>query len=377
MSLAGISLPDRPVSVRKDVISKPRGYAFLTLFMFAIAAFLAAWQGPDLLQDIQISKNPLVLEDGDIQNGRCTTRKAVLTDCEARLVYTREGRQYQKYVHLFFVDLHVGDYESGMVVSADHPELATLTIGLDKLWNRIISLAAMILIVAGIGVGMIFVGFRVGQARRRLRHPAMLTAVPVEIAAFNRNRRGLFVTYADKLSSRKTNRTAYTHFAAGEEPLIIGTTADGNAKGKDKAKAAKAVGLAVRHGTTPLPVLLDSRLERLDLTEVERRAILDPIEAALAPTGGMIVLREPKRMPRILRGVLVFLAVILLCVAGLLGYWLWYVTSSKTQFNQVGMEVNNVLPAPMNRWGCGELKKRFGSDRAPYGCVAADFTSWK
>lgn len=377
MSLAGIVFPDRPVSVRKDVLSKPRAYGVLTLFMLALAAFFAIWQGPDLLQDIQISKNPLVLEDGDIQNGRCTTRKAVLTDCEARLVYTREGRQYQKDVHLFFVDFHSGDYESGMVISADHPELATLTIGLEKLWNRIISLAVMVLSVAGFGIAMIWIGLRVALARRSLRHPAVLTAVPVEITAFNRTRQGMFVTYADKLSSRKTGRIAYTHFTAGEEPLIIGTTADGRANGKTNVGGATAVGLAVRHGTTPLPVLLDSRLERIDLSEAERRAILDPIETALAPSGGMIVLKAPKRMMPVLKGILIFLSVILLCIAGLLGYWAWYVTSSKTQYDQIGMEVNNLLPAPINRWGCDQLKKRFGSESAPHGCTAADFTSWK
>lgn len=371
MSLAGIALPDREVSVRNDVVSAPRGYLFLTLFMFAIGGFLAFWQGPDLWKDWQISQNPVVVEDGDIQNGKCTTRKAVFTDCEARLVYTREGHQYQREVHLFFVDAHFGDYESGMVISADHPELATLTIGLDKLWNRIVSLVVLILIVALIGVGLLLAGFRTAQTRAMLRRPARLSAVPVEITAFNRDRRGLFVTYADKLSSHKTKRVAYTQFAKGEEPLIIGM------RGGGKGGSSSAVGLAVRHGRTPLPVLLDSRLERVDLTEEERRAILDPIEAALAPSGGMVTLSEAKRRPRILRGILVFFGVILLFIVGLLGYWAWYVTSSPTQFDQIGMEINNVLPTSMNRWGCGELKKRFGQDRAPYGCAASDFVSWK
>lgn len=365
MISSSIRLPARAVSVQPEAISTPRGYLFLTLFMFVIAAFLVWWQGPDLLQDWQISKHPLELDDGRIDNGRCTTHRGVLTDCEAHLSYSYDGHSYERDVHLFFIDFHVGDYESGMAISADHPEMATLTIGLEKLWNRIISFAVFALLVAGTGVGMLFLGLRVMRVRGQLRHPAVLAPIPVEIVAFNRNGRGLFITYADKLSDKKTNRSAYTHFDAGQEPLIVGVNKN------------KAVGLAVRHGRTALPVLLDSQLQRLDLTGEERQTALAPVEADLVAQGGMIVLTEPKKRWRILRGVLTFLIVMLVIIAGVLGYWLWYVTSASSQFDQIGMEINNVLPQTMNRWGCDQLKQRFGQDRAPFGCVADDYTSWK
>jgi type IV secretory pathway TrbD component len=365
MALADLHLPHRPVAVRKDAVSMPRGYLFTTLTMLAIAAFLVAWQGPDLLQDVEISKNPVALEDADIQNGRCTTRKGVFTDCEARLVYALEGRQYEKNVHLFFVDFHVGDYETGVVVSGDHPEMATLGLGIEKLPNRIISFGVLVLLVAGLGVGMLFLGLRVLRVRRQLGTAATLVPIPVEITAFNRNRRGLFVTYADKLAEGKTKRSGYTHFIRGEEPLILGMANN------------KAVGAAVRHGSTSLPVLLDNRLERIDLTEDERRAALAPVEAALQPGGGMIVLQEEKRKPKILRGILTAVILILVIFGAVLGYWLWYVTSAPSQFNQVGMEINNILPRSMNSWGCDQLQARFGHDRAPFGCTASDYTSWK
>lgn len=57
-----------------------------------------------MIRDFQISQNPMVLEDGDVQNGRCTTRKAVFTDCEARLVYSYGGRNYDTEVEVMFVD---------------------------------------------------------------------------------------------------------------------------------------------------------------------------------------------------------------------------------------------------------------------------------
>src|SRR5262249_12621572 len=148
-------LPARPVSVRPEAVSAPRGYLFLTLLTLAVAAVMICWEGPGLLQDWEISKHPIILDDGRIENGNCTTHRGVFTDCEAHLAYSYDGQSYQKDVDIFFVDLHVGDYESGMAISADHPEMATLTIGLDKLWNRIVSFAVFVLIIAGIGVGML------------------------------------------------------------------------------------------------------------------------------------------------------------------------------------------------------------------------------
>ncbi|NKF32874.1 hypothetical protein HER21_41335, partial [Pseudomonas sp. BGM005] len=87
---------------------------------------------------------------------------------------------------------------------------------------------------------------------------------PVEITAFDRKRNILSVTYNDKIANDRTGRSAYTRMKKGEKPLIVG---DAN---------GKAVALAVRHGKTALPVLLDDRLQRLALTEAERNLALAP-----------------------------------------------------------------------------------------------------
>jgi hypothetical protein len=367
MTFPDIPLPNRPLALKAASITTPRGYAWAAPFMFVLAGFLLYWQGPDLLRDYQISQNPLLLEEGEIRDGECNTRKAVFTDCEARLVYTYEGKSYDSEVHIFFVDAHSGDYETGLVISADHPELATISLGLDKLWNRIISFGALIALIGGLCLTSVFLGFRVAWVRSRLTTPAALTPIPVEITAFNERGKTLFVTYADKLAEKKTKRTAYTRFTKGREPIIIGE-ANGH-----------AVALAVRHGKTSLPILLDDRLERIMMTEEERAAALAVIhaeqeaEAEAHPPS----LREPAKKGRILRGILTFFSIILLFAVGLIGFWFWYVLSSPTQFNQIGMEINNLMPQPVNEWGCDQLQKRFGNDRAPHGCAAGDFTSWK
>ncbi|GGD94367.1 hypothetical protein GCM10008012_42710 [Rhizobium anhuiense] len=89
------------------------------------------------------------------------------------------------------------------------------------------------------------------------------------------------------------------------------------------------------------------------------------------------MVEEPKKAVSIWKRLQIFFGVLLLILVGVVGFWLWYVTSSTTQFQSPGMDINNLMPAPLNEWGCQQLKKRFGQDRAPFGCVADDYTSWK
>jgi hypothetical protein len=328
-------------------------------------AFMLIWEAPGIYRDFQISQNPLVLDSGDVQNGRCTTRKGIFTDCEARLVYSYNGHDYETDVEVMFIDFHIGDYETGLVISADHPELATISLGLDKLWNRIITLAVLTVFLGGLGFAMIFLALRIWRVKAQLRHPAVLVPVPVEITAFDRRRRVLSITYNDKIASDKTGRSSYTRMKDGEEPLIIGST------------NGKAVGLAVRHGKTALPVLLDHRLQRVSLTDEERTAALAPFAHIDEDGQQPLLVDAPTKTISIWKRLQMVLGVLLLMVVGVFGFWLWYVTTSDTQFQSPGMDINNVMPAPLNRWGCDQLKKRFGQDRAPFGCAAADYTSWK
>ena len=363
MPLSSLVLPSRPLSLARNVISTPRAYFWSTPVILALAVFLFVSQAPGVIREFRISRNPLVLENGDVQNGRCTTRKAIFIDCEARLVYSYGGRNYDTEVEVMFVDFHIGDYETGLVISADHPELATISLGLDMLWNRIITLAVFVVLLGGMSLGTIFLGLRIWRVKGQLRRPAVLTPVPVEVSAFDRKRGILSITYNDKIAADKTGRSAYTRMKKGEEPLIVG-----QANGK-------AIGLAVRHGNTALPVLLDARLQRVELTEDERSTALAPMAHQQERAPALIA--EARRTASIWKRLQVFLGMLLLIVVGTVGFWLWYVTSSTTPFQSPGMDINNLMPAPLNEWGCEQLKRRFGQDRAPFGCVADDFTSWK
>lgn len=365
MTFPTIKLPARPIAIKGGVISIPFAYYFSTPVLLAIAIFMVMTEGPGILRDYTISQNPFVI-DGTI-GGNCTTRKAVFTTCEVDLSYEHDGQRYEKEVEVMFVDFHTGDYETGLVISADHPELATISLGLDMLWNRIITLAAFTLLLGGGGIAMIFLALRILRVRGQLRHPAPLTVIPVEITGMDKKRGRLSVTYADRLSERKTKRVAFTRFESGEEPIIVGDA------------GSNAVALAVWHGTTALPVLLDDRLERIDMTAQERAEALAPLHAAATSTDhqSAIALAPAKKGMSLARRLGLFLLLIILIVGGIFGYWLWYVTSAPSQYNSPGMDINDMMPEALNRWGCSQLQSRFGDGPAPFGCTAADYQSWK
>jgi hypothetical protein len=365
MPLTTIPLPDRDIAVKRNAISVPSAYYWSIPVLLILVVLFVAWQGPSLWRDIIIDQHPVSLPDASVENGKCETRKGIFVDCEAHLVYNYNGRNYQGDVDMFFVDFHLGDYQTGVMISADRPELATLTIGIDKLLNRVLSLAGMVVILGGAVVGAVFALGRTLRSRARLGRPDRLVTVPVVITALKKQRGGFFITYSDGIGDKKKGRIAHTQLDAGEEPLLVGMS-----------KTKKPVALAVRHGNTALPVLLDRRLERLELTEAERRTALEPFAARMASVPSVAAF-APKRGRSLLRGVVTFFATILLIVVAACGYWVWYVTSADSAFNTPGMEINSIMPEPLNKWGCDQLKQRFGNGGPPEGCVAGDYTNWK
>lgn len=360
--------PLRPLRLDRSAVSIPLAAFWAPPVLIAIIAFMVFTEGPGLLRDYEISRNPVVVEDATIVDGKCTTRKAIFTTCSAGLIYNHDGTRHESDVEIMFVDLHAGDYETDVVMSGDNPALATLSLGLDKLMNRAISSAILLmLLVAGI-IALVLQGMRAAATKRRIAKPALLAPVPVLLTSVQRKNGRFVIAYADRLATDKTGRVANTRFARGQEPLIIGE------EGKNP------VALAVRHPSAPLPVLLDSGLERIDLTPQERAALIDT-EAAGDAGGQPVQLSKARQNHNpgmsLGRRIGYFFGVLLMIVVGVTGYWLWYVMASPSQFNSPGMDLNNMMPAPINRWGCDQLQSRFGNDRAPFGCAASDHMSWK
>ncbi|RYE60079.1 MAG: hypothetical protein EOP20_03525 [Hyphomicrobiales bacterium] len=362
MSQVTLPLPQRSLAVTKRPFSMPAAFLFTVVILSAMAVGLAIWQGPGLWRDWQINQDPLVLEDWDMSEGECSSRRG-LTDCEADITYTFEGQDYAKHITLAFLDFSSGDYLVDVVISRDDPELATLSLGLDMLWNRLAVFAVFMLLFVGGTIGMIVNAFRAAGANRAAGTPGRLTLVPVDVVEVKNG----VVSYVDHLKG-KSKRTTRTHFAKGQTPLI----------GLDET--GKPVGVAVKLEHVAIPILLDSNLERIELTDTERQAALAAFDAEQEQRGAKLAtnpLPKEKRGPNIVRGLLAGGAVLVLAVVAFFGFWLYYVMAAPDAFDSVGIEINNIMPEPLNTWGCEQLYARFGDDRAPFGCTADDYVSWK
>ncbi len=352
---APFSLPERPLAVSPDSVRPPRGLIVALLVMLALLAGMAIWQGPGLWRDLQILHNPVTLHDGQVIDGECTTRRGI-TDCSARLVYDFKGQSYDTVSGMAFVDFGSGDYLVDIVISGDRPELATMSIGIEKIWNRVIVFAAAVLLFGGGMVATMRQWLRARRHRRDWQGSGRLALVPVTITQVHRQRGAVTVSYRDG-----SGPVTVTRFTGPAGPLTL----------PDAVGAA--TGIAVRRDGGAQPVLLDEGLDRLDLTADERAAALSQIAVL---TGAAENRPAPRRRRTWLRALVAVLVAAVVLVAAGLGYWLWYVTSGDA-FNSPGKEINAILPAALSDWGCEQLHARFPKSHPPLGCVGADFSTWR
>lgn len=366
MSFVDLPLPSRAIALIGRPVAAPAAMLFTIVILGAMAIGLGIWQGPGLWRDWQISQNPLTMPTGDILDGECSTRRG-LTDCEARLVYDYGGRSYDTHVSLAFLDFSSGDYEVELVISRDRPELATVSLGLDMLWNRLAVFAVFMLFFVGGPLAMVLGAVRASRANRAAAAPGRLRVVPVDVTGIDTKRTGQFAGYFGIQNGKRKGSITRTHFPSGQRPLMA------------VDDTGKIVGVAVQSENIAIPVLLDSGLERLDLSDAERQLALARFDAQQEGRGVAEVIdkAQPSRKQAALRGLIAAGSVLVLMVVGIFAYWIYYATSATDAFDSIGIELNNLMPEPLNSWACTQLHSRFGDERAPYGCVGADYTSWK
>ncbi|MGV1914297.1 hypothetical protein [Rhizobium sp. 22-785-1] len=367
MTLPDVKLPARPLILKRGVLSVPFAYYFSPPILLAIAIFMFVAEGPGIIRDYKISQNPVEIENGDL-NGSCKTRKGIFTTCTAKLAYDYEGKHYISDVEVMFIDIHSGDYEAGLVISGSDPALATISLGLDMLWNRIITLAVLTVLLGFGGLALMMALVRYFRARAKLGEAQPLILLPVALINATKKRGGVLLTYSDTIREDKTKRQSFSLMRKDEVPLIIGQSEKHD------------IALATWQKDSPLPVLLDDRLERIEMTEAERAQALSAFTSDEVSPGAPQTDRAQANKTvgaSALQGIKAFGIIILLMIVGIGGYWLWYVTAAPSQFTSPAMDINNLMPGPINKWGCAQLQKRFGEQNAPFGCASSDYTSWK
>lgn len=254
---AATALPSRPLRVLRIGPSPIK--ALLAGIGFLAFALVAIWMAvQNLAPDYKIAAGPVPVNRGEVK-GECTVRYIVFTGCTVNLHYTVDGRSYDMKRRFYWFDTSGGSYSASIVRSATQPELATIDIALERMWNRLAFALAFILFFGAVGV-MGLLGWR--KTGRLHRHypsgksqPLRLVRVAVRQQMAEKNR---LYSYTLEADGKKYNFG--TNFTKAEQGPLLTTQGEG---------------VAVAALDAPLlPVLLDAQATRLDLTADERATLL-------------------------------------------------------------------------------------------------------
>lgn len=249
-----LAFPSRPVKLLATGAPSIFISYMLALACAALAAYLSWSSAPGIWSDLQITRDPVAVEDGTMRNALCKKRKVIFHDCSADVSYRVDGTNYRHHVDLAFLSFHSGYWSAEVVRSASRPHLATLDIGLDMIWNR---LGLLVVLVGSCVAAMVFFLHRA----RKSRQTKALEGMTTEMAAVKALIRGeqsmlgrKIITYTCHVDGK--DRNFVTWFKNNASPFFIG-------RGYDEA-------LAVLPSNGSTPVLLDGALSRIELSAAER-----------------------------------------------------------------------------------------------------------
>ncbi len=258
-------LPDRPIKLKRTGVW-PGVWQYLgALLLSGLALFFAVWQTPNIVDDWMIAQDPVVIDDAVITDGECSTSRGIFVDCSAHVSYAVDGQPIEKNIELMFLDFGSGDYMVDVVRSQAQPTKATLSLGLDMLWNRTLTVAVIVALLAIFGYALFRSGLNQDRNRRLAMRASILTPLAVPVLQVNKVLGGTVVQYQYGVGKKQQPLLTTSRFRKNEGPLWLG---------EDGSQA-----LAVMPQNGSVPVLLDNDLERLDITADERAAV----QARLSP----------------------------------------------------------------------------------------------
>src|SRR5215468_7714502 len=186
-----LSLPPRPLGVKPPgkTIGSDIWLVVLTLFLGLGCALIVLFPLPALVTDYAVRDTAKPISGGTIEHGSCTS-KLFLVSCDADLALSWPGKPpLRRSLHYFFVDAHFGDYSATVVADPSRPEDMTTDLALDKMTNRLITMAIGGPIFLAVALGVVWVNFRSvrrHQALRRALSGQLLRLVTMKIVSAGR-----------------------------------------------------------------------------------------------------------------------------------------------------------------------------------------------
>lgn len=256
------ALPARPIKqARKRAVIRPLiGWLVAAIAFVAIGVFMAWNYGPQLAREVALRHGGATTQQARLVDGVCKTRKAIFTDCSGHfefLTRPEHGQQLVKAKLDYLMMLSLDD-DIPLTVTYDpaRPQVNTTSWGQNHLWNRVGTLAGMVLFCVGMGPLFVVLAFTPMRRERALR------------AALQKPKAG--AVRLSNLRSAGRRLTLKVHFKRGgkwrafdhvmfkdESPLMLGET--------DRALAVMS--------PDGIPHVLDTGLADLALSTQEREQI--------------------------------------------------------------------------------------------------------
>lgn len=274
VQLTGVAFPSRPMKATRSVFAGGIAKLLSAVLFLGFALGLGIWQGPGLWRDVQIAQNPVEVYDFDILDGECRTQRAILTNCEADLRYTYEGKTIESHTSFAFVDFNSGDYYVGVVIKGDQPWLATLDLGIDMLWNRLAVGGGFFLLFAGLTIGGVVGFIRTVRDNGGARAGGQVTPVALDVLQNSKVLGGRTLGYRVAGMGKKKFPAATVRWKKDDEPVWI-ESADGG-----------VYALGAQMEGVKQPILLDQKLERLDFNASERMTLNTALSRAASRHAG-------------------------------------------------------------------------------------------
>lgn len=253
------ALPRRPLRARPPLPRFGDIRALLTALLFlGMLGFSLFWVAPVLVTDWQARSTAVRVKGGDLTDGHCSS-KFFIEDCDVTLtapvVSAQGGRgSISRTVHYVFASFEGGDFTAAVVADPQHPEWLTTDLGLDRFWNRVVSLA---LESALLGTLIVFSARGFVRSLRAARYwsKAELFPVPLQLVGLQRTR-----AYTAKWTLRAENGpTMWWYPPRRFQPFVLGP-------------ANRVLGLTTKDGRSIMP--LDAGLRWVKLSAQEREAAL-------------------------------------------------------------------------------------------------------
>ncbi|WP_312362768.1 hypothetical protein [Ensifer sp.] len=278
------AFPSRAIRIVAPSFSLGFFFLLLALLPLPFAVGLLRLPIDEIRRDYAISQNPVLVSGAEICTVDCVGGSGEPPLCRTQVRFQHDGRPEEQVLATRSLGQPGACRQGNITIAGDNPAHISLTHDYSSIMR---STAQRLILGAGLALFslvMLAKAIPVLLARRVAGRRYLLKPVIVDLSGSQ------VLRYTTSLPlARGAIKTAYTRMKPGENPLYLRPTADNGTPPTAAFAAHDYPALAVVAEGVSLPILLDDKLTRLELSAPERKRIRAAIDETIGSTAGDIV----------------------------------------------------------------------------------------